>query len=539
MIRRFRIASQTIFFVLFLYLLTRTQYSGADEIRLPVKVLLEIDPLHFLSTLLATGAVEGLMWLALITIALTWVFGRAFCGWVCPMGTLIQLAEHLPVRRRKRVMETNRWHRSQVIKFYGLAALLVAALFGMQWSGVLDPLSLAVRSLGLVVLPAIEMGLRPVFEAAYLHDPIGISAITEPIYEHLQGGLINFNQPHFHQAFFLGMVFFGVLGLSFLRYRFWCRILCPLGALLGVIARFGLFRIYQSDACTQCHRCLFDCQGAAEPETATGWRPTECVVCGNCTAACQQHGLRMGFGAPRLRLPAIPPEKPQPAMAGAQVTRRHVLLSAGAGLASVPLMRLGESSVRPNPVLIRPPGARPEPEFLQLCVRCGECMKVCLTNGLQPTFLEAGLEGFWTPRLVPRIGYCEYNCTLCGQVCPTGAIRRLQPEEKRKVRIGIATFDTTRCLPYAFGTTCIVCEEHCPTSPKAIWFEEAEVRDENGARKIVKQPRVSIERCIGCGICETKCPVRDRPAIRVTSATEDRNPENQILLEQSYSGYGG
>ncbi len=549
MIRRLRIISQTVFFLAFFYLLLRTQYAGFDEIRLPVKVLLEIDPLAFLSTLLATGAIAGLMWLALITIALSLVFGRFFCGWICPMGSMIQVAEKLPLRRRASVLETNRWHRSHVIKFYGLFALLIAAAFGLQWTGIFDPLTIAVRSMSMVVLPAIELGLRPLFEAAYWHNPLGISAWTEPLYDSLQGSLMSFEQPYFHQVFLLGLVFFGILGMSFLRYRFWCRILCPLGALLGVFARFGLFRVHQSADCTHCQRCTFDCQGAAEPEVPGGWRPSECVVCGNCTAACRQGALRMGFARPRLRLPQPRPraasagteteEAPLPgAFAGTRIRRRHVLLAGVGGLAAVPLMGLGERRVRPHPALIRPPGAVDEETFLDLCIRCGECMKVCLTNGLQPTFLEAGLAGLWSPRLEPRIGYCEYNCTLCGQVCPTGAIQRLTPAEKKKVRIGLAAFDTGRCLPYAYQKTCIVCEEHCPTSPKAIWFEEVEVATEGGGRTRVKQPRVSIERCIGCGICETKCPVQDLPAIRVTSANEDRNPNNKVLLGQGTQGSG-
>ena len=107
-------------------------------------------------------------------------------------------------------------------------------------------------------------------------------------------------------------------------------------------------------------------------------------------------------------------------------------------------------------------------------------MKVCITNGLQPTLFEAGVEGLWSPVLVPRIGYCEYRCTLCGQVCPTGAIKKLSLEEKAKVKIGLAMIDKGRCLPWAHATPCIMCEEVCPTPKKAVWFEKAQVRDRKG-----------------------------------------------------------
>jgi ferredoxin len=157
-------------------------------------------------------------------------------------------------------------------------------------------------------------------------------------------------------------------------------------------------------------------------------------------------------------------------------------------------------------------------------------MKVCTTNGLQPALLEAGLEGLWTPVLVPRIGYCEYNCTLCGQVCPTGAIARLPREEKVRVKIGLASVDRSRCLPWAHGIPCIVCEEVCPTPTKAVWFEEVPGRNREGAEVILKRPHVDLDLCIGCGICEAQCPVLDRPAIFVTSTGESRNPDNGLLL---------
>jgi ferredoxin len=142
-------------------------------------------------------------------------------------------------------------------------------------------------------------------------------------------------------------------------------------------------------------------------------------------------------------------------------------------------------------------------------------MKVCLTNGLQPVLWEAGLEGIYTPRLVPRMGYCAHTCTLCSQVCPTGAIPRLELEVKQATVLGTAFIYRNRCIPYTEGRDCLVCEEHCPVSPKAIAFVEQEVFNSQGAHILVKAPVVQPDRCIGCGHCEQVCPVGGAAAIRV------------------------
>lgn len=140
-------------------------------------------------------------------------------------------------------------------------------------------------------------------------------------------------------------------------------------------------------------------------------------------------------------------------------------------------------------------------------------MKVCITNGLQPTMIESGPSGIWTPKLVPEIGYCEYNCTLCGEVCPTQAIPQLPLAQKRRVKLGTAVVDRDICLAWAYHQQCLVCEEHCPVADKAIKIQT----DIDDGRPVSK-PVVDTSLCIGCGICQNKCPVRPVRAIRVTPA---------------------
>jgi len=216
--------------------------------------------------------------------------------------------------------------------------------------------------------------------------------------------------------------------------------------------------------------------------------------------------------------------------------RRAVLAAGLGGLAGSLLFSIHPQASRRtfNPALIRPPGSLPEAEFLAKCIRCGECMKVCPTNVIQPASLEGGLEGAWTPVMKMTIGYCEFECNLCSQVCPTHAIEQIIVEKKQKIKIGLAYIDKNRCLPWAYARPCIVCEEHCPTPKKAIWLEEVEVMNIQGERVRVKQPHVEPDLCTGCGICESKCPVRGEAAVRVSSVGETRNPENQMLLSDSY-----
>ena len=506
---------QGLFLALFLFLFIQTESKGADELGWPVKLFLDFDPLIFLTTFLSAHRVEGLFWLSLILVGLTAVLGRVFCGWVCPLGTLNNLAGSL--RKKKPKPPNPGWFR---IKYYVLVGLLAASVFGVQLAGILDPVSLTIRSFSLALYPAMSYAVTSLFDALYRLDLPLVTPSSEALYDLLKKTLLPFRQPWFAQGTFIGLLFLGVLALNLVQRRFWCRFLCPLGALLGLLSRWSVLRRGVSEQCDACGACAGVCQADALPAGKEKWRVSECLVCSNCDDVCPKNAVRFGFlrGSPG---------------GGLDLGRRNVMASFFAGVLAVPLLRISPLA-RPrmsDARLIRPPGSLGEAAFLQSCVRCGECMKVCITGGLQPTLLEAGLEGLWTPVLVPRIGYCEFGCTLCGQVCPTGAIRKLPLEDKQQVRLGHAAIDRGRCLPFAHATPCIVCEETCPTPKKAIWLERVTVRDREGRPVRLQQPHVDLTACIGCGACEKHCPVVGQPAIYVTSAGESRSEEHQLLLQ--------
>jgi ferredoxin len=187
------------------------------------------------------------------------------------------------------------------------------------------------------------------------------------------------------------------------------------------------------------------------------------------------------------------------------------------------------------PHLIRPPGAGDEKTFLNLCIRCGECMKVCPTNVLQPTIFQSGLEGVFSPRMDFRFifeqSFCEYTCTLCGQVCPTGAIPRLTEEAKHARPSGKAYFNHNLCLPWAEKTPCIRCEEMCPAPEKAIKILNTfTIKGPDGLDVEIQQPQVDRDLCVGCGICESNCTIEGESAIRV-QRVDLPDPGTEFLLK--------
>jgi ferredoxin len=211
-------------------------------------------------------------------------------------------------------------------------------------------------------------------------------------------------------------------------------------------------------------------------------------------------------------------------------SRRHFLETTFSSLMALGLLSIGLPNKTAKGKMLRPPGSLPEPEFQDNCIRCLECIRICQSNGacLQPDGIHTSILELWAPVAVMRTGYCEYNCNLCGQVCPTDAILPLSLEQKQATPIGLAYFDKDLCIPYAKHEDCIVCEEHCPTPEKAIKLEEKDTILPDGTIKRVKYPYVVHERCIGCGICETKCPLPGPPGIFVTIENQVRPTKADI-----------
>jgi ferredoxin len=544
-----RRGSQIFFFLLFVWLFLKAEYVGQDILAWPVDLFFRFDPLILTAHLLALNPFVAALWWALVFVALTFILGRFFCGWVCPLGTTLDGFRRLLFAPRPDRGVALRWRR---VKYYLLIALLAGAPFTMNLVGLLDPLSLLYRTLAIVFYPAFTYGVEKAGLVLYRLGPPA-TYVSEPVYKFFKDSVLPFRGLAFVLTFFTLVLFVLAVAAERVDRRFWCRALCPLGALYGLMARFALLRRRPAALCPDCGDCVELCKMGAlagdfrgggqgvkrvgtpvplapppSPETSPptpigggaggveggqgaglpGPSPTirhatsECQLCLRCLAECDKGRVSFTFGS-------------QASRASLDLGRRQVVTSLAVGMVAVPLIRLGSLGLRPEEYLIRPPGAQDEAELLSRCIRCGQCMKVCLTNGIQPVVWEAGLEGLYTPRLVPRMGYCAHSCTLCGQVCPTGAIPTLDVATKQAISLGTATIDRNRCIPYSEGTGCLVCEEHCPVAPKAITFNTAEVLNNQGHKIRVQLPVVHPQRCIGCGHCEYVCPVGGAAAIRV------------------------
>ncbi len=518
-----RRVSQGLFLAAFVSLFALTVWPVG--LAAPVAIFLQTDPLVALSALLAAKAwVPAVALLALPVVILALIAGRAYCGWICPLGTIIDVSDRLFFARTRARPATprRRW------KYYVLAAVVASSLFGAQLAYLADPIVLLTRTATLAAFAPV---------GALVHAAGGISWIAAA-YAHLQHrfsflaaqSLLPPQPAVFRMGWVALAMFVALLGLGALEKRFWCRNLCPLGALLGVVSRVPLIRRRVSDRCTSCMRCVRECStGAIEADEPKLHRIAECIECQKCAAVCPEQAI--GF-LPQAALRDAQGRLWAGREATLDLSRRRLLAAGALGLGwaamahSLPQARstvIGNPAT--SPYLLRPPGSLPEPEFLDRCVRCQQCVKACPTNGLQPALAEAGLDGLWTPVLVPRIGACSEHCNLCGEVCPTGAIQPIRVQDKPAIFIGQANIDRSSCIVWNAGKDCMVCHEVCPYT--AIDWVVGDGK---------KGPVVNDHRCTGCGECEKNCPVQPLAAIRVFSLGDRRHWGRERQRQWRYGG---
>jgi len=494
-IRKF---SQAAFLLLFVYLLF------APPGGLPSHLFVRTDPLAGGSALLAARQwAASLVWPLLPLVVLSILAGRLFCGWICPLGTLVDTADGL-ARRRRQVENTAR----RRTKYYVLGAVVLAAAAGAQLAFLADPLVLLTRSLTLGVAAPLQAVLRAAGVSSW-----GPASLTDLLPE---------SQAYYRESLLSLGILVGVLGLAAVGRRFWCRTLCPLGALYGLLGCRSGLRLRVSEKCVECGRCARECPtGAIFPAEPRRYLGAECTACMHCLRVCPTAAISLGWtGGGR-----------QP---GTDLSRRRLLAAGGVGLAWAAGVKW-EGANKPtvsgvragSPRLLRPPGALAEEEFLRRCVRCQQCVKACPTNGLQPALTEAGWEGLWTPVLAPTLGPCAEACTYCGQVCPTGAIAPFTLAEKQHLFIGTARIDRSRCLAWGEDRECLVCDEVCA-------YRAIEMREEPGAK--AKRPFIIDEICVGCGLCENKCPIQPDAAIKVYNMGDKRHWSRRRQAEWRQTG---
>lgn len=441
-----------------------------------------------------------------LLVVLTLLFGRIYCSVICPLGVLQDLFAWCGRRGSpKRKFRYTYSPARNVLRYTVLALFIVALAAGLgSCVALLAPYSAYGRIAGNLFAPLWQWGnnLLAYFAEradsyAFYSTDVWIRSIP---------------------TFLLAVVTFVVLAvLAWRNGRTYCNTICPVGTVLGVLSRCSLLRpVIDTDKCNNCSLCARRCKAACIDSKNHRIDYSRCVVCMDCIDTCAHGAIRYA----RRKTAAAP--QPQPA--GVDRSRRHFLtgaaLLAGAAAAKAQEKRVDgglavildkEIPKRETPIV--PPGAKSLKHMARHCTGCQLCVSVCPNGVLRPS---TSLATFMQPESSYERGYCRPECTKCSEVCPAGAIERIDAAQKSAIQIGCAKWNASLCIPLTDGVACGNCARHCPVGAIQLVPSDPENADS------LQIPAVNAERCIGCGACENLCPARPKSAIYVDGLREHR-----------------
>jgi polyferredoxin len=464
---------------------------------------------HALTMLQFVPAALAVSGAALAVLIVSALVGRVYCSVVCPLGILQDLVMRAAnlFRRKKKFLG----YQKPANKLrYGIpvAALVIVSVAAGASGAVLawlDPYSNFGRFAGSVLRPLIVSANNLASEALRALGTDAVPRVT-----------VHWAPPAVLAATLI--VTAAVVALAVWRGRLYCNTICPVGALLGLVAKFSLWKLtIDQAACKKCGDCLRACKAQCINLRAGEIDFSRCVACYNCVAVCDEHGIKYRFQNPFKNL------RVKPAAAQPDADRRQFLVATVSSaylIAARNGVNLRDKHKYLNAVM--PPGARDRRRFLARCTACQLCVSACPSHVLEPSFLEyASVSGFMKPRLNFNRSFCNINCTTCGEVCPDHALSPLTVTQKQTTRIGLAIFDHQECIIYRDGTACGACAEHCPTAALQIRKTD-KFRD--------PLPVVDAEYCIGCGACQYACPALPKKAITISGLRAHETA--QVLVQE-------
>lgn len=443
-------------------------------------------------------------------ILLTLLFGRVYCSVICPLGVFQDAVSHIRVKAKRRRKNHKPFHYRKELKWlrYGIWVIFVVALVaGVHVVvSVLAPYSAYGR--------IVQNFLQPVY--IWCNNLFAAIAARADSYAFYSREVWLRSLPTLIIA---GVTLVVVAVLAWTGGRTYCNAVCPVGTTLSFLSRFAAFRpVIDAEKCRHCKVCEHNCKASCIHVAKHKIDYSRCVDCFNCIDDCKAGALKYRFVWGKKKDALVP--------GGENVSRRAFLtataLAAGAALQAQEkkldggLAKILDKKVPERETPLVPPGAGDAKHFYQHCTACQLCVAQCPNNVLRPS---TDLEHLMQPEMSYERGYCRPECVRCSEVCPSGAIRRITPEEKTAIRIGIASVDRSRCLPEARGTSCGNCARHCPSGAILMVPLHPEEKDS------LLIPSVNEALCIGCGACENLCPVRPLSAITVNGRAVHLNLE--------------